>query len=44
MNSVLQLLWAMPELGQRYVDGAQQVFSSAPADPADDFATQVDRL
>jgi uncharacterized UBP type Zn finger protein len=41
MNSVLQLLWALPPLAQRYVAPAADVFKSAPAEPATDFATQV---
>jgi uncharacterized UBP type Zn finger protein len=41
MNSVLQLLWALLPLAQRYVAPAADVFKSAPAEPATDFATQV---
>lgn len=41
MNSVLQLLWTLPPLAQRYVAPAQTVFRSAPAEPATDFATQA---
>jgi ubiquitin carboxyl-terminal hydrolase 5/13 len=41
MNSVLQLLWALPPLAQRYVAPAAGVFKSSPAEPATDFATQV---
>jgi hypothetical protein len=40
MASVLQALWALPELQQRYVLPAQRIFASAPGDPAADFATQ----
>lgn len=44
MNSVLQLLWSLPPLAQRYVAPAADVFKSAPAEPATDFATQVHDL
>ena len=41
LNSVLQLLWTLPPLAQRYVAPAQNVFLTAPVDPATDFATQA---
>ena len=41
MNSVLQLLWALPELAERYVDGKDRIFRTAPTDLAGDFVTQV---
>lgn len=44
MNSVLQVLWALPELRQRYVDAAATLFKSAPADAASDFATQFAKV
>ncbi|EFN51528.1 hypothetical protein CHLNCDRAFT_33094 [Chlorella variabilis] len=44
MNSVLQLLWALPELHQRYVDKAAHIFKTAPQDPAVDFATQFAKV
>ena len=44
MKSVLQLLWALPELRQRYVDAAAEIFKSAPRDVASDFATQFAKV
>ncbi|KAI7836344.1 hypothetical protein COHA_009767, partial [Chlorella ohadii] len=44
MNSVLQVLWALPELRQRYVDAAAGLFRSAPSDAASDFATQFAKV
>lgn len=41
MNSVLQLVWALPELKARYVDRAAEIFASAPPDIAADFPAQV---
>lgn len=41
MNSVLQLLWTLPPLKQRYVDTAVELFKSAPGDAAADFVSQV---
>jgi ubiquitin carboxyl-terminal hydrolase 5/13 len=41
MNSVLQLLWRLPELKERYVAAADSIFSTAPADPSSDFLSQV---
>ena len=41
MNSVLQALWALPKVAQRYAQRAPAIYASAPADPASDFPTQV---
>ena len=41
MNSVLQALWALPQVAQRYAARAPAIYASAPADPASDFPTQV---
>ena len=41
MNSVLQLLWTLPEVQQRYASAANSIFQSAPADPTADLPTQV---
>lgn len=41
MNSVLQVLWSVPEVQQRFLPVAGAVFASAPVNPADDFLTQV---
>jgi Ubiquitin carboxyl-terminal hydrolase len=44
MNSVLQLLWTLPELRQRYAAAADAIFRSAPPDSASDFPTQAGPL
>ena len=44
MNSVLQVLWALPEVQQRYASSADSIFLSAPADPTADLPTQVGAL
>ena len=41
MNSVLQVLWTLPEVQQRYASLADKIFQSAPADPTADLPTQV---
>ena len=43
MNSVLQLLAAMPEFG-RYCTAAQSIFRSAPSDPTQDAVTQLAKV
>ena len=44
MNSVLQVLMSMPEIRVRYIERAEAVFRSAPADPTEDWATQICKL
>ena len=41
MNSVLQVLWTLPEVQQRYASSADSIFLSAPTDPTVDLPTQV---
>ncbi|CAM9672158.1 unnamed protein product, partial [Hapterophycus canaliculatus] len=41
MNSCLQLLCALPEVGQRYDGEGTEVFKTAPEDIASDFPAQV---
>ena len=41
MNSILQVVWAIPEIQQRYVQHTEDIFKSAPADVAGDFLSQV---
>lgn len=41
MNSVLQMLWSLPAVQQRYSAAAPAIFKSAPPDAASDFPTQV---
>jgi len=40
-SSCLQVLWTVPLLRMRYVDPAEALFRSAPANPADDFPSQA---
>eukprot|EP01062_Namystynia_karyoxenos_P052127 TRINITY_DN4141_c4_g1_i1.p1 TRINITY_DN4141_c4_g1~~TRINITY_DN4141_c4_g1_i1.p1 ORF type:complete len:868 (+),score=375.79 TRINITY_DN4141_c4_g1_i1:93-2606(+) len=45
MNSVLQTLFAMPELQIRYgVPAQEKVMSQVPAQPADDLVTQIAKV
>ncbi|EFJ49271.1 hypothetical protein VOLCADRAFT_90020 [Volvox carteri f. nagariensis] len=44
MNSVLQLLFTLPEVAARYAGAAQRILSSAPSDPASDLPTQLAKL
>lgn len=39
-----QVLWALPELRQRYVDAAAAIFKSAPTEAANDFAAQFAKV
>lgn len=41
MNSVLQVLWTLPQLRARYSGRADALFRSAPSNPVDDFLSQV---
>lgn len=44
MNSVLQVLWAVPEVQQRYVAPAERLFRTAPQDVAADLPAQMAKL
>ena len=44
MNSVLQLLWTLPALQTRYVWPSEDLFRSAPAQPADDLLVQMAKV
>ncbi|KXZ42745.1 hypothetical protein GPECTOR_121g446 [Gonium pectorale] len=44
MNSVLQLLFTLPEVADRYAGGAAGLFASCPPDPASDLPTQLAKL
>jgi len=44
MGSVMQVLFAIPELQKRYFDLREQIFQSAPSDPTQDFHTQMAKL
>lgn len=40
----MQALFAIPELASRYVDNASAIYSSAPANPADDLPSQLAKV
>ncbi|OWR51068.1 Ubiquitin carboxyl-terminal hydrolase 5 [Danaus plexippus plexippus] len=42
INSVVQVLFRMPDFIRRYVEGAPEIFSTFPEDPANDFNVQTD--
>lgn len=44
MNSVLQLLLALPEVKKRYFDAADAIFRTTTEHPADDVAVQMAKL
>ncbi|CEG38959.1 ubiquitin carboxyl-terminal [Plasmopara halstedii] len=44
MNSVLQLLLALPEVQERYFKESEKIFSTVNAMPVDDFAAQFSKL
>lgn len=44
VNSVLQVLWALPELRARYADRAAELFRTAPPEAAADFAAQFAKV
>lgn len=44
MNSCLQVLFALPELAQRYVAPANALFKSAPPESANDMLTQLAKM
>lgn len=44
MNSVLQLLFALPEMKQRYADRMSAVVSTAPEDPLEDLITMTAKV
>jgi ubiquitin carboxyl-terminal hydrolase 5/13 len=44
INSLLQVLFALPPFRKRYLDAAQEVFKRAPSNPANDFNTQMSKL
>lgn len=44
MNSVLQVLWTMPELHEKYLPIAEAIYKSAPPTLANDFLTQFAKV
>ncbi|KAI6080021.1 Ubiquitin carboxyl-terminal hydrolase 5 isoform X1 [Aix galericulata] len=41
LNSVMQVLFSIPDFQRKYVDKLEKIFQSAPSDPTQDFSTQV---
>ncbi|KAM4636510.1 ubiquitin carboxyl-terminal hydrolase 5 isoform 1-T1 [Discoglossus pictus] len=44
LNSTMQVLFSIPAFQRKYVDRMEQIFQKAPADPTQDFNTQVAKL
>ncbi|CAH2095956.1 unnamed protein product [Euphydryas editha] len=44
INSVVQVLFRIPDFIRRYVEGAPEIFSTFPEDPANDFNVQTAKL
>lgn len=44
MNSVLQILWTIPEFQERYINSAENIFQGAPSDLSQDFLTQFAKV
>eukprot|EP01026_Neomeris_dumetosa_P037322 TRINITY_DN3020_c0_g1_i1.p1 TRINITY_DN3020_c0_g1~~TRINITY_DN3020_c0_g1_i1.p1 ORF type:complete len:892 (-),score=138.68 TRINITY_DN3020_c0_g1_i1:1653-3944(-) len=44
MNSVLQVLWSLPELKEKYLADTNQIFSQAPKDAMNDFPSQMAKV
>ncbi|XP_075977688.1 ubiquitin specific protease 5 [Anticarsia gemmatalis] len=44
INSVVQVIFRMPDFVRRFVDGAPEIFSTFPEDPVNDFNVQTAKL
>ncbi|NIG58528.1 Ubiquitin carboxyl-terminal hydrolase 5 [Pontoporia blainvillei] len=44
LNSVVQVLFSIPDFQRKYVDKLEKIFQNAPTDPTQDFSTQVAKL
>lgn len=44
LNSVMQVVFTVPDFVRRYVDRANEIFASAPSDPVNDFNAQMAKL
>lgn len=44
MNSIMQVMFTIPDFIDRYVTKADDIFSAYPADPANDFHVQMAKL
>ncbi|XP_059811489.1 ubiquitin carboxyl-terminal hydrolase 5 isoform X1 [Hypanus sabinus] len=44
LNAVMQVVFSLPDYQNKYVGNLQKIFSDSPADPTQDFNTQVAKL
>ncbi|XP_053658453.1 ubiquitin carboxyl-terminal hydrolase 5 [Anopheles marshallii] len=44
LNSVMQVLFTIPDFVRRFVDGSKAIYDTFPADPANDFNVQMAKL
>ncbi|KPP64520.1 ubiquitin carboxyl-terminal hydrolase 5-like [Scleropages formosus] len=44
LNSVMQVLFTVPDFQRKYVSNIEKIFEDAPSDPTQDFKTQVAKL
>ncbi|XP_064384127.1 ubiquitin carboxyl-terminal hydrolase 5-like [Halichondria panicea] len=44
LNSVMQVMFSLPEFKQRYFDNAGTIFQNSPANPTSDFDCQLSKL
>ncbi|KAG5856255.1 hypothetical protein ANANG_G00006100 [Anguilla anguilla] len=44
LNSVMQVLFTVPDFQSKYVSKIEKIFSEGPSDPTQDFKTQVAKL
>lgn len=44
INSVVQVMFRMPDFVRRYVEGAPEIFATFPEDPVNDFNVQTAKL
>lgn len=44
LNSVMQVIFTIPDFVRRFVDRAQEIFAASPADPVNDFNVQMAKL
>lgn len=44
LNSVMQVVFTIPEFIRRYVERSEEIFASAPGDPVNDFNVQMAKL
>ncbi|KAJ8268363.1 hypothetical protein COCON_G00135350 [Conger conger] len=44
LNSVMQVLFTVPDFQRKYASNIEKIFANAPSDPTHDFKTQVAKL